>query len=140
MRKSGETDLLNWSFFLRDEHAYVRASARQINLSDNRLHQKPPERGNSSLKKINTLLNNSLLPKSPCGAAGLRNYLHLFSFKTFICSFPTPRSAPLPLTIWWIFTVQWNECTSLFFFLISPCVCMCLFSSSHCKFKQRRED
>lgn len=33
-------------------------------------------------EKINTLLNNLLLPNSLCGAAGCRNYLHLFPFKT----------------------------------------------------------
>lgn len=43
-------------------------------------------------KKINTLLNNLLLPNSLCGPAGCRNYLHLFSFSS-----PSLCSAPLPL-------------------------------------------
>lgn len=82
-------------------------------------------------EKINTLLNNLLLPNSLCGAAGCRNYLHLFPFKT---SF-------LPSLSFFPPSVHAADSQSLVAFLppffyplptLEDCIRVCLLSCSRC--------
>lgn len=87
MRKNEGTDLLNWDFFLRDEVARVHASARQIKLSDNRLHQKPPER--EQLAKENQYIIEQLAaPEVPVRRSGLQELLTSFLLQDLYLLFP----------------------------------------------------
>ncbi len=88
-------------------------------------------------KKINTLLNNLLLPNSLCGPAGWRDYLHLFPFKTFFLLplFCSPSSLnEVDIRVWWHFYS---------FFLSSSLpgslhTYVCLLSWGHCNPNRRQ--
>lgn len=137
----GETDLLNWVFFPRDEPAYVRASARQINLSDNRLHQKPPER--EQLAKENQYIIKQLAaPEAPVRRSGLQELLTSFLLQDLYLRFPHSSfcSSSSDNLVDLHSAVEWMHFPFFFFLFPHVCICVCLFSSSHCKFKQRRED
>lgn len=134
----------NWSaqfcFFLPETSP--RTSTRQINLSDNRLHQKPPER--EQLAKENQYIIEQLAaPEVPVRRSGLQELLTSFLLQDLYLLFPHSSfcSSSSDNLVDLHSAVEWMHFPFFFFFLFPHvCVCVCLFSSSHCKFKQRQED
>lgn len=134
----------NWSaqlgfFSPRDEPAHVRASARQIILSDNRLHQKPPER--EQLAKENQYIIEQLAaPEVPVRRSGLQELLTSFLLQDLYLLFPHSSfcSSSSDNLVDLHSAVEWMH-FPLFFFLF-PHVCVCFLAATANSNRDKRID
>lgn len=123
----------NWSaqlgFFLRETSP--RTSARQINLSDNRLHQKPPER--EQLAKENQYIIEQLAaPEVPVRRSGLQELLTSFLLQALYLLFPHSSfcSSSSDNLVDLHSAVEWMHVPFSFFFFLFPHVCVCFLAAT----------